>query len=419
MKVKNYFLPFLALLLLSFFFIFYQFNQIPKNIAYDEIQLAKLAISLDQKPYTPFSPLADGHATLYFYLILFSFKLFGISNFSLRLPSAIFGIGNVIMFYLIMQNVFKKKGAELSINLPFLLSLIFLTLRWFFNFVRFSFEMPFLLFLELTSIYFLLSFFNTRKKLSLVAAGVFAGLAFNSYQPGRIFFLVPLLLLVLKKEGARSFFFFTLPLIIIAAPVTFHLFKYNAEDIRFHQQFFFKNTELSLEKKLSFFADNIKKTALMFNFEGDTNGRHNYPGKPIFNPILGTLFLIGLALTIFNLKNFYNQFFLIYFIVSFVPTLLTYPWENPNMLRTFTAIPSAIYFISQPLTFALSKIKKKQRAIFLIFFFILFLMSSIYEIRTYFKYQKEVFTYAFETKRDLKSIILDKEFQDLINIKNK
>ena len=337
-----------------------------------------------------------------------------ISNFSLRLPSAIFGVINVLVFYLICRNIFSQKYKRYQSFLSFLTALIFLTLRWYFNFVRFSFEMPFLLFLELTSIFFLLEYFSHQQTKSLIWSGLFAGFAFNCYQPGRIFFLVPLLALFLKKVSRKQLIMFLIPLIITITPVTIYLIKNNPDDIRFHKQFFLKNTELSIQKKLEFLGENISKTALMFNVKSDINARHNYPGKAILNPILGFFFLTGLIITIINIRDFYSQFFLFYFFISLLPTNVTYPWENPNMLRTFTAIPSLIFFIIQSLYFSISLIKKnnKLRLMMLFIFIIIFSISSIYEIRTYFKYQVISFPQAFEMRTDLKQFVKNKDFME-------
>ena len=194
-------LPLIFVGLLASILIFYKFPNLPKYLAFDEVEFAKLALSLDNKPYIAYSTLATGHSTLYFYIILLSFNIFGVTNFALRLPAAIFGILSAIMFYLVIQMSFRadpsadrgvEKSSKRSLDfarddlMPFLLTIIFLTSRWFFNFARFSFEATFLLFLELVSIYFLIS------KKSLFISGLFAGFAFLSYTPGRIFFLLPL-----------------------------------------------------------------------------------------------------------------------------------------------------------------------------------------------------------------------------------
>ena len=123
------------LFIISLLLIFYQFNQIPKNLSYDEVEFARLALHLDKVPYTPYSPLATGHSTLYFYIILFSFKLFGITSFALRIPSAVFGFLNVFLVYAIMKKIFNDKNDSF---IPFLLAFVFVTLRWYFISLLFS-----------------------------------------------------------------------------------------------------------------------------------------------------------------------------------------------------------------------------------------------------------------------------------------
>ena len=150
--------PIIILTIISLFLVFYRFAYIPKYLAFDEVEFAKLALSLENKPYIAYSSLATGHSTLYFYILLASLKIFGINVFALRFPAAIFGILSVTIFYLIMKKVFKQWNNEaIKQWFPFFLTLILLSSRWFLNFSRFSFEATFLLFLELVSIYFLIS----------------------------------------------------------------------------------------------------------------------------------------------------------------------------------------------------------------------------------------------------------------------
>src|SRR3989344_3639839 len=98
-------IPIIILTIISAFFIFYRFVDIPKYLAYDEVEFTKLALSLQNKPYTPYSSLATGHSTLYFYIILLSLKTFGVNVFALRFPAAIFGILSVLMFYLVIKGL--------------------------------------------------------------------------------------------------------------------------------------------------------------------------------------------------------------------------------------------------------------------------------------------------------------------------
>jgi len=426
--------PIIILALISVFLIFYRFADIPKYLSFDEVEFTKLALSLDNKPYIPYSQLATGHSTLYFYILLASLKTFGINAFALRFPAAFFGIISITMFYLITKKVFQQFNNETMKQwFPFFLSFILLSSHWFLNFARFSFEATFLLFLELASIYFLLKFDEHLKVkrpdflanrqgppwgcgglknsgLSfLIMSGSFSGLAFLSYTPGRIFFILPLLFLTLETLITLKLYklvYFLIPFIIITTPLTSYLLT--NKDIRVDQQFFLKNNEMTINEKINGLWSNVSKTTLMFNIKGDVNGRHNYPNKPALNSILGILFIFGLTISIKNFRNFYNKLFLFYFFISLFPALMTYPWENPNMLRTFTVLPSVTYFIGNALIFLnaiVSKIFSNKKMIVSWLLFLVILSSSLYELRTYFKYQSVVFNQSFEIKLPLEKAI--------------
>lgn len=403
------------LILISSFLIFYKFTQIPKYLAYDEVEFTKLALSLDKKPYIAYSPLATGHSTLYFYILLVFLKIFGINTFALRLPSAIFGILSIVMFYLTMKEIFKNQID--NSKLIILNSLILLTSRWFLNFSRFAFEPTLLLFLELTSIYFFIKTVNHKKTISLILSGIFAGLAFNSYTPGRFFFILPLGFLIIKLVNPltrkqyknitiKQLLFFSIPFLITITPLVISLST--IKDTRIDQLFFWRNHQITIEKKISGTFQNISSLMLMFFLKGDMNGRHNYPGKPALNLILSVLGVLGILGVIRKKSNFYDKFFLAYFIISLLPSIPIYPWENPSMLRTFTVLPSLVYFIGNGQNiFAtiVSKILKKRKIFIFYILYIIFFMSSFYELRTYFKYQTKVFERAFEIKQPLEKAI--------------
>ncbi|KKP86990.1 MAG: hypothetical protein UR89_C0009G0011 [Candidatus Roizmanbacteria bacterium GW2011_GWA2_35_8] len=414
MKFKNFLIVFL-LVIISSVLIFFKFNSIPKYLAYDEVEFAKLALSLDNKPYIPYSNLATGHSTLYFYIILFFIKVFGITTFALRLPAAIFGILNSVIFYLILKLIFQKDKI-LDTKYLILNTLILLTSRWFLNFSRFAFETTFLLFLELMSIYYVLLYIRLRGAAKvhswsvLAFSGLFAGLAFNSYTPGRIFFVLPLFFLFKsvvplirnsKIKLIKILLCFLVPFIVSITPLAISFIT--NEDARIDQLFFWRNHEMTIGQKVAGTFQNVSTISQMFFIKGDMNGKHNYPGKPAINPILGILFIIGLVIAIKKYKNIYNQMFLIYFFISAFPSLAIYPWENPSMLRTFTVLPSIFYFIilSMHNTFTIGKMVVKKELYFFGIILIIFIISSTYELRTYFKYQSAVFTQAFEIRLPL------------------
>ncbi len=387
MKTKSDVAFLITLTILSIIVIGFRYNQIPAHLSFDEVAFAKLALSLGGKPYAIYSPQATGHTTLYFYILLVSLKLFGITTSALRLPSALFAVLTVIMFYLLSKKIIEK--PEIAAGVTF----VFLSMRWFFAFARFSFEATFLLFLEITTLYFFVDYLKNKKSYNLVIAALFAGLAFHSYTPGRLFFLIPVIILFFRKQF-RALNIFLAIVFIIISPLL--LFFVQNPDTRVSELSILSNTQLSSQQKISTVFENVGKTALMFNIAGDMNGRHNFPGKPVLNPILGVLFIGGFIETLRQVRqDSFHLLFLFYFIIALVPTLLTPSSDNPNMLRTITVIPAVVYFIGVAIMYLLERFKKYKKHV-LITILLLLLSSTLYELRTYFVFQSRVSKNAFE-----------------------
>ncbi len=421
-NIRTNIVPVLVLFITAIAVIFYQFVEIPKNLHFDEVEFAKLALSLRDQNYIPYSPLATGHATLYFYILLLSQNLFGINTFALRFPSALFGVVNIVLFYILMKQIFEKDKHPTII--AFLAALIFISMRWYFNFARFSFEVTFLLTLELSSLIFFLMYKKNKpsesdgkpsdsegkQTLSLICSGIFAGLAYNSYTAGRLFVVIPAIFLFIELLKEKIFplslkklkplLTFLIPFVILILPITIYLSQ--NRDIRVYQLFMIMNDKMELTQKIAFVWENIVKTFAMFSFRGDPNGVHNFPNKPALNPILGILFMTGLGLSFWKWKKFPNQLFLVYFFTSLLPTLLVYPWENPHMLRTFTTIPAVVYFVIVSIQFIIEKLGKRIKINWILTaVFLLIITSMIYELRTYFLYQKLVLEESFRKRNGL------------------
>lgn len=397
-------LLFVITLLTGIFVIFYKYTIVPKNISYDEVEFAQLALSLNDATYQVYSPLATGHSTLYFYILMISLKIFGINILALRLPAALFAIGSGILFYLIFKLIFKH--FILTLTATFIL----FTLHWYLNFARFSFEVTFLLFLELFSLYFVLKFTNKISAKYLIISSIFAGFAFHSYYPGKIFFLLPFCILFIKTKKIYAFYYICIVLLI-----AFPLIIYNLQhpDIRISQISFLTDTHITLLEKSQGVTQNLVKNLFMVIGNGDMNGRHNFPGKAALNPVLVILYIGGVLLVLYDCltKNqiFYRKYdyiFTIYLILAIIPTLLTAPTDNPNMLRTFTMLPSILYFITRLLQYLYEITKHiKYKKILYIAFFLIIGLSSMYELRTYFTFQSRVFLNSFEVICPLKEVV--------------
>lgn len=381
------------ILLISLLVVFWQFGQIPAKLAFDEVEFAKLALSLEGK-WQIFSPLATGHTTFYFYLLLLSIKTFGLNMIALRLPAAIFAVLNSYLVLTLLRFYFSKKVA-------FLGALIFTTSHWVLNFGRYGFEATYLLFWQLIAIITISKFLATKKTGFLVLTLLATIMAFYSYLPGRIFAVLPILILLINKTKWQIIVAFT----IIFTLFTIPLVQASGALENRVQELSYLSQQIQIGHKVSYFGENLVKNLLMLNFQGDLNGRHNYPGKPGLNPALGILFWLGLILSFKKIKSSWP--FYVWLVLSILPSMFTMPHENPHFLRTYTLTISLVFFI----TLAIKFLKKIQPNWFIGLVLVIFL-SSVYELRTYFKYQQNVFKKAFEkTQADLDKLKIPDNFQ--------
>jgi len=77
------------------------------------------------------------------------------------------------------------------------------------------------------------------------------------------------------------------------------------------------------------------------------------------------------------------------------------------MLRTFTALPAIAYFIVMAILFFIEKIAKKINKNWIYAAVMLVIIASmIYELRTYFLYQKPVLEESFRKQKSLEFHLL-------------
>jgi len=92
-------------------------------------------------------------------------------------------------------------------------------------------------------------------------------------------------------------------------------------------------------------ANNVQKHLLMFNYKGDSNGRHNLPGAPMLDRLSAILFALGLGLAIVR-RDRLSIFFLCLLVTGLMGGILTLDFEAPQSLRSIGALPAVVYFIA-------------------------------------------------------------------------
>jgi 4-amino-4-deoxy-L-arabinose transferase-like glycosyltransferase len=350
----------LALILfIAFFFRFYQLFLIPPGLYPDvAINGNEAFFSLKNKDFKVFYPENYGREGLMMWLIALSFKIFGVSIFSIRVVAATIGILTVLGLYLLAKELFHQEkifAEKIALFSSFLLAVSF----WHTNFSRIGFRVILLPFVLVFSFYFLFKAIRKKSTFDSILAGIFFGLGFYTYTSFRMavlilpFIFIPFWFLY-KREGLQKKFlllalYFLLLTFFVALPIGIYFLK-NPQD------FISRATPVSIFKAENPIKEFLKSLILhlgMFNFHGDPNWRHNFGGKPMLFWPVGILFLIGFFLSINELIRYRKNknlslaishlLLVVWFFVMLLPGILTRE-GLPHSLRVAGTIPPAFIF---------------------------------------------------------------------------
>jgi len=388
---------------LSGFFRFWKLNEIPPGLYPDvAINGNEAFFSLKNKDFKVFYPENYGREGLMIWLIALSFKIFGVSIFSIRIVAATIGVLTVFGLYLLTKELFYKSeicNLQSSIKIALFSSFFLAVSFWHTNFSRIGFRAILLPFVLVFSFYFLFKAFRKKSILNSIAAGIFFGLGFYTYTSFRVAVLIlpaifiPFWLLYKREKKQKKFFFLFLVFLFVtffvALPIGLYFLK-NPQD------FISRATPVSIftaENPLKEFLKSLILHLGMFNFYGDPNWRHNFSGKPMLFWPVGILFLIGLFLAIKNSLKFQknlqfaicNLQLITWFFVMLLPGILTRE-GLPHSLRVIGVIPPVFIFsgLGAFLIYQFLENKLKSKWAVYLFFFFSFLLVLIFEFNKYF-----------------------------------
>jgi len=383
----------LLILLLAFFLRFWRLSSIPPGLYPDVAVNGTDAIkSLNTGKFPVFYPANNGREGLFINLIVFSFYLFGISIWSIRVVAALFGFLTVLGIYLLVKELFNQKIALFA---SFFLAVCF----WHLNFSRVGFRAIVLPFVLVYSFYFLFRGLRTNKWFNFILGGAIFGLGFHTYISWRLSPMILVLWVIYKIIRDKSFFFqywkklsiFVLFSFLTACPLLYYFYLNPAD-------FMGRAGDVSVFKEPNFVKIillNSLKALGMFNFFGDFNWRHNLAGAPMFDIILGILFLGGIIISVKIIiskdnKRNNNQkdifvFLILWFWAMLLPTILSNE-GIPHALRALGVIPVSLIFAAYFLNFLLEKkfwsnYKPKTKTIFVS---LILILIFILEFNRYF-----------------------------------
>jgi len=338
-------------------------GNVPPGITADEAALGYNAYSIlktGRDEYGKILPVifksfGDYKPGLYIYLTAPFVAVFGLNEWSVRLPSALAGVGAVWLLYLIIRKLKNEnlgiRNSKLEIVAGFLLAVN----PWHIQFSRGAWEVNVALTLTLAGIYFFLKLQDSIKYLKYCV--VFFALTLVTYQGAKLSSLIVIAILVilywneLLKKLKDKFSDLILPVVlgaIISLPILFSLFTGQTGRLEVFSVFSYPRPHDYLQNFLSegneklgsvsyylFHSETLNFTRGVFGrwfnhfsggflfFEGDwPNPRHTPPNH-------GTLLLIDLILiplgflSLVKFKNKFSVFVLWWLVLSLLPAVLS------------------------------------------------------------------------------------------------
>ena len=390
---------FILILITAVFFRLYRLDKFPVSLNWDEISHSYNAYSIMQTdkdqwgtnyPIFNFRAYGDYPTTLNMYLTMPFIKIFGLNEWSARLPNALCGILIVIATYLIVQALFKKNS--LSLLAMFLASISPWTLFTSRAVYQSTIAQAFLL----IGIYFLINYLFNKKN-TLFVSLLFLNLSMYAYHSTRIF--VPIFIFVIFITFYKTIKKNILPFILgmaLMLPIFINflnpesrarsawvsVLNPTAINIINTQRNSYQGSPLLSKiiynKATYAIPVLVKNTLNLFNplplfLQGSKQYQFNIANHGLLYLICLPFFYIGLFIII--KKSFKNQkylFLLIWYLIGLIPSIITIG-DFPT-LRLFLIIP--LPFIAT----ALSLHKK-----ILPYFFIIIIFSFISYINIYTK----------------------------------
>ncbi|OGG16327.1 hypothetical protein A3D78_06875 [Candidatus Gottesmanbacteria bacterium RIFCSPHIGHO2_02_FULL_39_14] len=409
-------LLFLSVIILSLLLRFWHLGANPPSLDWDEASLGYNAYSILRTlrdEYGNFLPVSirsfnDYKPPLYTYLTVLPVSVFGLNEFSVRLPSAILGAVAVIAAYLLTCELLKRPKISL-------LTALFLCLSpWHLQFSRIAFEANIALTLIILAVLFYLK--GLQKAIFLPLSGFMFGLSLYAYHSPRL--IVPALIIGLTviyysriKEKIISYLIFLIILALFFLPVFKEL--NNSSSARFSSvssinpdeklTSSIKDMEYDLNirgdvlgkilhnRRLVFAREIIAGYLDHFNFDflfltGDAPGRHHAADQGMLYYFDLPLAVIGFLCLIRKISEKSSQTIFLLFLVAPLASSLTS--GTPHAVRAIFYLPLYQIFSSLGLLSALfwlsSRFSKLRKNLLFIIYYLLFVINIFYLLHQYY-----------------------------------
>ncbi len=397
MKIRWLFIIVVAIFLISRL---YKLSDVPTSLYWDEASIAYNAYSISETgrdewgDFLPIHFRAFGEFKLpvFIYSVVPFIKTFGLDNFSVRFPVVLYGLGVVILTYLLALKITASKF--ISIWAMFLITVS----PWFFLFSRVGYEATAGLFFYLLAILMFLKY--EQNKYFIPLSIIFFSASVYSYNSFRI--VSPLTILTLLgfyfpaiKERFRAY----LPVLVIAAALfiisilpIIRLYEYDYGLSRF-DVVKVSSEDNMIKMIIQNYISHFSPSYLFIS--GDKNLRSLQQGWGELYPVTFPLLVAGLFYLI-RLRG--REYFLILALLFLAPIPATLTKEVPHSLRSLAMVPFIALLSALGIYYLNILIKYKTwLQIFLISIYLIYFSIYFVDfIKKYPPYSSEEWQFAYK-----------------------
>lgn len=367
-------LAFLAVALVACFFRFYRLADHPLGTFFDPAINGLDAMRLVQRGgYAIFFPTNGGREAPFIYLLIPFIRAFGTTPFSLRLPTAMLGLLNVVLLFGFLYDLpalsprvtrFSDRLAAHRLWIAALGGLALGASYWHLVISRLG-QRPLLVpLLSVPIFWFFLKGWSSGRKKWFVLSGLLLGLEGYTYSASRLLpvvlalALAPDLLARLRRRPAAELHpptrevlvnlaLFTLVAALVYLPMAGYLLAHPAQ---------FSARALSvmvwnyIDTPAAVAAELGRNTLRVLGFfccVGNVSPIFGWPGQPGWSPLLAPFLLAGLIGAVANGRWLFHRLLAVWWLVGLAPSILAI--EAPHPLRMIvTVVPTAILIALGP-----------------------------------------------------------------------
>lgn len=450
MKFTNSKLILVLIILSSVVLRFQNLNSNPPHLNWDEVALGYNAYSLSvdlRDEFGRFLPqdflesFGDFKPVMYSYLDIIPIKIFGLSPFAVRFPSAMIGALTVLATFLLVTQIFNKSKDKEKIAI--ISSFILAVSPWHIMLSRGAFEANVATFFVILGTYFFLLFVN-KNKWAILLSSLFFALSIYTFNTARIVSpaIVITLAILFRKElfsNKKQALIATLIGVVLILPIAPFLTSPQAS-LRFKEVNIFSDVkiiEISNKRiendNYSLISKIINNRRVLFTREYISHYMDNFSpnflfikgdGNPRFSTQdVGQLYLWDLPFLIAGLLFLFRKREGFYFLIPIILLIGIIPAgtarETPHALRIENSLPYFQIIVAYGFWQVYGKIKNKKVLLSLAAFFlltnVLFFLHGLFthyprEYSQEWQYQyKESVEYVVQNKDKFDNIIVTSE----------